>query len=362
MTAVAEERAAHVAEVVRGVVDSDFRARWDAYQEVVPLDPMRSSVTAAVGAIEELGAAGGAPGLCYALASQLFGLAHPLHAMLDPGRRSLVDGGRVLCHALTEEGGGSDPLSMRTRAERRPDGTWRLHGRKAFVTAAPVAETALVFARTTAERTPFSLTAFLVDLAAPGVSRDAAFPKTALVDVPMGALDLDGVVVGPDDVVGGEGSGLAVLSTTTVWERGLLLCYALGTMRRVLHATVEWARTREQFGRRMGASALVAGRVADMALALHRSREMVHAMAARFDAGDSARRLADAAALTKLSVSQDHLAFAEQAAALGGVRSFVEDTGLTADLLSPAAGLVYAGPNDLLRVSVARGLGLPVEN
>ncbi|ANY07731.1 acyl-CoA dehydrogenase family protein [Pseudonocardia sp. HH130630-07] len=362
MTVLDGVRPDRTAEVVAAVAGAEFRTQWDAYRTIVPLDPAASSVTAAVAAIEELGAAGAAPGVCYAMTSQLFGLAHPLRTMLGPERHGLIDGSRVLCHALTEEGGGSDPLSMTTRAEPGPDGTWRLSGRKAFVTAAPVAQTALVFARTAAERTPFSLTAFLVDLAAPGVYRDATFPKTALVEVPMGVLDLDGVVVRPEDVVGGEGSGLAVLTTTTVWERGLLLAYALGPMRRVLDATVAWAREREQFGRRMGTSALVAGRIADMALALHRSQVLVRGMAARFEAGESARGLADAAALTKLSVSQDHLAFAEQAAALGGVRSFVEDTGLTADLLGPAAGLVYAGPNDLLRVSVARGLGLPVEN
>lgn len=362
MTAATAERAERVADVLDRTAGSDFRTRWDAYRELVPLDPSACSVVEAVGAIEELGAAGGVPGACYALASQLFGLAHPLHAMLPPGRREIVDGRRVLCHALTEEGGGSDPLSMTTRAERAADGSWRLRGRKAFVTAAPVADTALVFARTGAERSPFALTAFLVDLAAPGVSRDAPFAKTALADVPMGAIDLDDVVVPDRDVVADEGSGLAVLSTTTVWERGLLMSYALGTMRRVLDATVEWAGSRTQFGRRMGASALVAGRVADMALALHRSRELVGGMAVRFDAGESARMLADAAALTKISVSQDHVAFAEQAAALGGVRSFVEQTGLTADLATPLAGFVYAGPNDLLRVSVARGLGLPVEN
>lgn len=133
-------------------------------------------------------------------------------------------------------------------------------------------------------------------------------------------------------------------------------------MRRVLDRTVEWSATRQHFGRRMGASHIVAARVADMALALYRSRELVYRMAARLDAGERPRQLASDAALTKISVAEDYLLFSQQAARLGGVRSFIEDSGLTADLTSPMAASTYAGPNDLLRITVARELGLPVEN
>ncbi len=353
-----------------------FQERWQALAGLGVLknaqqpgkgDPASlGPVTRAVAAVEGIGLAGAEPGLCYALASQRFGIQFPLLGLLgEAGMRRLggVDSGEVLlCHALTEEGGGSDPLSMATRADRRPDGTYLLTGRKSFVTAAPVADVALVFARTTADRSPFALTPFLVDLHAPGVRRSAPFPKTALVDVPMGSIDFDGVRLTPDRMISEEGSGLALLTVTTTWERGLLLSYALGPMRRVLRRTVDWSGSREHFGRRMGSSHLVAARVAGMALAFYRSRELVYRIAARLDEGVRPRQLASDAALTKISVSEDYLDFSRHAAALGGVRSFIEDSGLTEDLTTPMAASTYAGPNDLLRVSVARDLGLPVEN
>ena len=352
-----------------GLGAADFRTRWKALADTGVLagvrDGPRGVVTDTLAAVEGLGIGGTPPGLCYALASQRFGVQSTLRAVGSPAWAALSDGverGDVLmCHALTEEGGGSDPLSMATRAEPAGSG-WVLTGRKAFVTAAPIADHALVFARTDVERTPFALSAFLVDLSSTGVSRSEPFPKKALTDVPMGAIDFDGVRLGPEQLVGREGAGLALLATTTSWERGLLLGYALGPMRIVLDRTIEWARRRKQFERPMGASHLVAGRIADMAMLLHRSRTLLFALARRVDDGEPARRLASEAAMTKVSVSEDLLAFTRHAASLGGVRSFVSDTGLTADLTDAMAAAVYAGPNDLLRVSVARDLGLPVEN
>lgn len=369
---------AAVADVARraaGVVDKTaadgFRERWHALAElgVLSHNPGQRDlgpVTATVAAIEGIGRAGARPGLLYAMASQCFGLRFPLRALLSEVAWTdlgpVEAGGVLLCHALTEPGGGSDPLSMTTRAERREVGDYLLTGTKAYVTAAPVADIALVFARTDDGTHPFTLSPFLVDLTAPGVIRSEPFPKTAIVDAPMGALEFDRVRLAPHRMVGEEGGGLAVLATTTTWERALLLSYALGPMHRVLERTVEWASRRRQFGRTMGASHLVAGRVADMAMALLRCRRLIYAMAEQFDSGTPARALSADAALTKISVAEDYLAFTGNAATLGGARSFIEDSGLTADLADPMAAATYAGPNDLLRVSVARALGLPVQN
>ncbi|TVL87419.1 acyl-CoA dehydrogenase [Streptomyces sp. SAJ15] len=321
-------------------------------------------VAGTLAALEGLGLAGVDIGLCYALTSQAFGMQFPLRPWLTAEQRAglagAADGDRLLCHALTEAGGGSDPLSMTTRAERRPDGSYVLRGEKRFVTAAPVADTALVFARTGEGRSPFALSAFLVDTAAPGVVRGAAVHKTALTGVPMGGLRLDGVRVATEARVGEEGAGLAVLTATTTWERALLLGHALGPMRRTLDRTLEWAKSREHFGRRMAASHLVAGRICEMALALYRSRKLLYGVAARLDAGVSVRQVADEAALIKISVTEDHQAFARHAAQLGGVRAFLRDDELAVDLAGPMAGSSYAGPNDLLRITVARQLGLPV--
>ncbi|CAM5250373.1 acyl-CoA dehydrogenase [Streptomyces spiroverticillatus] len=357
--------------VVRQAEGKDFLAQWQAMADlgVLRLAPPGATapgpVTRSLAMIEGLGLAGADPGLCYALTSQIFGMQFPLRDAVgaDAWQRvaDVQEGGALLCHALTERGGGSDPFSMRTRARREGEG-FVLDGAKTFITAAPVADRAIVFARTAEERSPFALSAFLVPLDLPGVRRGETFTKTALPTVPMGELLFDEVRLPGSALLGRQGSGLAVMASTTAWERAVILGYALGPMRRLLARTVEWAAERNHFGRRMGASHQVAARVSDMALALHRSRVQLYAMAARLDAGTPTRLLAAEAALTKISVSEDYVRLTGHATALAGVRAFLPGFDLAADLASPAAALTYAGPNDLLRVNVARQLGLPVEN
>ncbi|MGW1194628.1 acyl-CoA dehydrogenase family protein [Streptomyces sp. NPDC002536] len=362
------ERARPAVEQTEG---KDFRTQWQALADLgalrmaAPGSEHPGPVTRSLAAIEGIGLAGADPGICYALASQLFGMQFPLRATLpEQAWQSLAhiqDGRTMLCHALTERTAGSDPLSMDTRARRDGDG-YVLDGAKTFITAAPVADLAIVFARTAEGRSPFALSAFLFPVDMPGVSLGETFDKTALPTVPMGELLFDGARLPATALIGEEGSGLAVMSSTTAWERAVVLGYALGPMRRTLQRTAEWAGTREHFGRRMGASHQVAARISDMALALHRSRIQLYAMAARLDAGTPARQLAAEAALTKISVAEDYVRLTEHATALAGVRGFLPGSGLTADLHSPMAAHVYAGHNDLLRVGVARQFGLPVEN
>ncbi|MFJ9418885.1 acyl-CoA dehydrogenase family protein [Streptomyces sp. NPDC101227] len=357
--------------VIAQVRDKDFRTQWEAMADLGVLrlaeegtaDP--GPVTRALAGIEGIGLAGLDPGVCYALASQVFGMEFPLRALLPEDDWAAVahiqDGRSLLCHALTERGGGSDPLSMDTVARRDGEG-YVLDGAKTFITAAPVADGAIVFARTAEGRHPFALSAFLLPLGLPGVTRSEPFEKTALAHVPMGELTFDGVRLPSGSLIGEEGSGLAVMASTTAWERAVLLGYALGPMRRTLRRIVEWAGERSHFGRPMGSSHQVASRVSEMALALHRSRVQVYALAARLDAGTPARQLAADAALTKVSISEDYIRLTEHATALSGVRAFIADSALPADLHSPMAALTYAGPNDLLRVGIARQFGLPVEN
>ncbi|MFF9481504.1 acyl-CoA dehydrogenase family protein [Streptomyces sp. NPDC014733] len=359
------------APVVARLADADFLTQWRAMADLgvlrlaAPDATAPGPVTRSLAVIEGIGLAGADPGLCYALASQLFGMQFPLRDAVGDGAWRAVEEvqqGRVLlCHALTERGGGSDPFSMETRARREGDG-FVLDGAKTFITAAPVADRAIVFARTAEGRSPFALSAFLLPLDLPGIRRGESFTKTALPTVPMGELLFEGVRLPAGALLGDEGSGLAVMASTTAWERSVILGYALGPIQRLVTRTVDWAADRDHFGRRMGASHQVAGRVSDMAMALHRSRVQLYAMAARLDAGVPARQLAAEAALTKISVSEDYVRLTEHATALAGVRAFLPGFDLAADLAGPMAALTYAGPNDLLRVGVARQLGLPVEN
>ncbi|MCF8609762.1 acyl-CoA dehydrogenase [Gordonia sp. HY285] len=367
---------AEAADIAAALADMSFRDAWRALLALpsvsaVMADSLRGAtgdgvVTNAVAVIEGLGRAGVPAGLCYAFTSQIFGIQWPLASSarnpLAPYVDGLIDGSLVLCHALTEETGGSDPLSMRTAATVTDSG-YRLDGRKAYVTAAPEADLILTFARTDEARHPFALSAFLIPASRAGVVRSEPFAKVALTEVPMGAVDFDGVAVADADLVAAEGSGLAFLSSTTTWERALLMSYALGGLHATIERVVGWLRDREQFGRSLGSNPLVASRVSDLATIRYRVRALVYDMARRIDEGSTPlSALSTDAAQVKISCAQDLLAFETAAAPLFGARSVIADSGYGINMTSAIAASIYAGTNDLLRVSIARDLGLPVEN
>ena len=376
-TDIVERAAAEVAPIAESLRSNPVRTAWrrllalESVAEIVEAPFRTGRGTGAIGhsvaVLEGLGSGGLAPGLCYALASQVFGIQWPLAgtgALTDEQKQAIVGGSTILCHALTEEGGGSDPLSMRTEASADPTSPadYLLSGGKAFVTAAPIADLALVFARTAPGRSPFALTAFLVPTELPGVARSAPLAKLALPEIPMGNLHFDHVRLPAGAAVTPEGAGMALLMDTTTWERALLFSYAIGVLQRRLDRLTERLGERQQFGRPLGASPLVAGRVADLAIALHRMRTLVTSMADELDSATPLRVLANRASMVKVSCAQDLAAFESGAGVLTGVRSVIADSGITAGVTDGLAAAIYAGTNDLLRIGIAHHLGLPVEN
>jgi len=124
----------------------------------------------------------------------------------------LTDGSGLGAFALSEPTSGSDAASLRAAARRDGDG-WVLDGRKQFITNARYAPVAIVFARVGApdpRKASAGITAFLVPLAAPGVSVGPAERKLGLRASDTSALILDGARIGADAVLGEVGKGFAL--------------------------------------------------------------------------------------------------------------------------------------------------------
>jgi glutaryl-CoA dehydrogenase len=186
---------------------------------------------------------------------------------------SMAAGEAIGCFGLTEPDHGSDPASMTTRAVRE-GGDWVLTGTKMWITNAPVAEAAVVWART-AE----GIAGFVVPLDSPGVTVNEIKQKLSLRASSTGEIVLDGVRL-PADALLPEGRGLrAPLACLTEARHGIAWG-ALGAARECLDLAVSYAKTRTQFGKPIGAFQLTQAKLADMAvewekgylLALHLGR------------------------------------------------------------------------------------------
>lgn len=139
---------------------------------------------------------------------------------------AMYSGEQIACQLFSEPGAGSDLAAVSTRARRDDDGGWRLSGQKVWTSGAHLSDVGEVLCRTADGPRHENLTAFLVDMSAPGVqvrplrqmTGGASFNEVFLDDVPV-----------PDSArLGGEGEGWSVALTTLSYERSAMGHSAFG--------------------------------------------------------------------------------------------------------------------------------------
>ncbi len=319
------------------------------------LDALSSAIV-----LEALGYGCRDGGLVFSLSAHLLACVVPVwrHGSEEQRRRylpALCDGSLVGAHAITEAGSGSDTFSMRTRARRDGEG-WRLDGSKTFISNAPVADLAVVFALTDADKGFHGgVTAFLVEAGTPGFSCGQKFDKLGLRTSPVGELVFDDLFLPDAAVLGQVGGGSAVFATAMDWERCLLVAGHLGIMERLLETSVSYARTRQQFGQPIGKFQAVAHRIADMKVQLEAARLLAYRAAWRLD---HLRNASLDAAIAKLAVSESLLKAALDTVHLHGGYGFMVEYEVERALRDAVGATIYSGTSEMQRNIIARWLGL----
>nr|MDT0660195.1 acyl-CoA dehydrogenase family protein [Micromonospora sp. DSM 115978] len=191
---------------------------------------------------------------------------------------SMAAGEAIGCFGLTEPDHGSDPASMTTRARR--DGTdWVLNGTKMWITNAPVADLAVIWART-----DDGVRGFVVPMTSPGVTAREIRHKMSLRASATGEIVLDSVRL-PADAQLPAATGLkAPLSCLTEARHGIVWG-ALGAARECLHTALDYACEREQFGRPIAGFQLTQAKFADMAVELQKGYLLALHLGRLADAG-----------------------------------------------------------------------------
>src|SRR5712691_7026060 len=269
------------------------------------------ALTTAV-ALEGLGYACDDGGLVFSINAHLWSCVVPLWKHGTDEQRSrwlpgLCDGSLIGIHAVTEPGAGSDAFGMTSRAVPDGDG-WSITGRKTFISNAPVADLFIIFARTTEGTGPTGITAFLLEKGAPGLEIPGHLEKMGLRTSPMGEIVLEGVRLGPGQVLGAVGRGARVFQTSMDWERGLIMSAQVGAMQRVTERAIAYTREREQFGQPVGKFEGVADRIANMKVRLDAGRALLY-RAARLveEDGDHSAESAEAKLFISEASVQTHM-------------------------------------------------------
>ena len=175
----------------------------------------------------------------------------------------LIDGSKKLAFAYLERGQRYETVAASTSASKSGAG-WKLDGEKLVVIGAPLADTLVVSARTAS-----GTSLFLVDRTAPGVGVSA---YRTVDGQRAGTVLLSGVALGADALLGSEGGALPAIEEAIDFASALLCADAVGAMKSANDATLEYLKTRKQFGVPIGGFQALQHRMVDMFIACEQAR------------------------------------------------------------------------------------------
>ncbi len=233
----------------------------------------------------------------------------------------VAEGKRLLAFAHGERQARYDLTDVLTTARPKAGG-WLLDGAKSVVAHGDSADTLIVSARTAGERNdPDGITLFLVDAAASGVARRSY----AMRDGTRAAeLSLSGVELGADAVLGEVGAGFAVVERVIEAGIAATAAEAVGAMETMQAMTLEYLKTRQQFGRPIGQNQALQHRATEMFVSLEQGRSMAMLAAMMVDEPNAAER-AHNIAMAKVGVGQAARFVSQNAVQLHGGIGMTEE-------------------------------------
>ena len=234
---------------------------------------------------------------------------------------SIIDGSKTLAFAQLEKNSRYDLGDVTTSAKKNGDG-WVIDGEKFVVLNGENAETLIVSARTAGgQRDRNGIGLFLVPANAKGVSIKGYPTQDGLhaADITFTAVE-----VGADAVIGDPAGALPLIETVVDDARIALCAEAVGEMDESLKTTVEYLKTRTQFGVAIGTFQVLQHRAADMFVAVEQARSMAMFATMASDFEDAAER-AKAVSAAKVQIGKSLKFVGEQAIQLhGGVGMTME--------------------------------------
>jgi len=200
----------------------------------------------------------------------------------------LIAGKKIGALALTEPGAGSDALSLRCRAEKKGDG-YVLNGSKTFITNGPIADVAIVYAKTNPEAGPKGISAFIGEAGFPGFTRGKPMKKMGVRGSPTGELFFENCEVPSENLLGEENRGINVLMSGLDRERILWSIAPIGVAQGAFDLAFRYARERIQFGQPIIQFQMIQDILADMATEIQAGRVLSYWAATLAGSGKKVR-------------------------------------------------------------------------
>ncbi len=252
---------------------------------------------------------------------------------------------------LTEPNAGSDAGGTQTTA-RKTDQGWVLNGSKIFITNANQATVFIVTAKTDfkAKRSR-GISAFILERGMPGFSTQKGDEKLGTRGSDWGELVMEDVEVPEENLVGGLHQGFKVFMDTLDGGRISIGAMALGIAQGALDKASEYAKTRRQFGKPIGAHQAVAFQIADMAMEIEASRHLIYHSARLKDAH---RPFSKESAMGKLYASETAMRAADLAIQIHGGYGYLKDFPVERYLRDAQLTTIGEGTSEIQRLVISR--------
>lgn len=266
----------------------------------------------------------------------------------------IASGEVIASFALTEDGAGSNPAGLTTKAVRDGAG-WVIEGAKRFITNAPLAGLFVVFARTRpADADGTGVAVFLVPADTPGVTVGPKDEKMGQEGAWTAEVSFQAVRVPDDALVGGdEDAGYRAAMTSLARGRVHIAALAVGAAQRALDESLAHASTATQGGTVIGEFQLVQAMLADIQVGVMAGRAMVREAAAKYHCGED-RRIAPSAA--KLYCTEMAGRAADLAVQIHGGSGYIRGVPVERIYRDVRLLRLYEGTSEIQRLIIGGGL------
>jgi butyryl-CoA dehydrogenase len=274
-----------------------------------------------------------------------FGTDEQKHGWL----RRLATGEALGAFALSEEQAGTDAANQQTRVAFDGIG-YRLSGRKVWVANAEVADLAIVFASTQPDIEGRGITAFLVPMDTPGITRRTR--KDSLGVRGLGCVDLEffDVHLDSSQVLGGLGKGFQVARWALDGGRVAIAAQALGVGQAALDEAIAYAKHRHTFGQAIANYQAIQWMIADVATDLDAARMLMLKAAWAKDAQD---RCTLEASMAKLAASEAAHRAADKAMQILASAGYRRGSRVERLFRDVRATEIYQGTSEVQRMIIA---------
>jgi len=266
--------------------------------------------------------------------------------------RPLATGESLGCFALSEPDAGSDAAAQKTTAKKTATG-YVINGVKNWITNGAEAEICLLQAMTDKSAGHRGITTFVVPMNTPGIVLGKKEDKLGIRGSSTVHIQFDGVEIPDSYRLGNEGEGFKIAMATLDGGRIGIAAQALGIGRAALEASLEYATTRQSFGKIIGKHQAIAFKLADMATKLEAARLLTWQAALKKAAG---KRYSSDAAMAKVAASEAANWVAKEAIQIFGGNGYVTDYPVERHYRDAKITEIYEGTSEIQRLVIANAL------